>query len=98
MTVVRREVFERIGPFDPSFRRGEDSDWLLRVTEADIRIHVLDEVVLLRRAHDLNATVAGAAGQQTLLEVLHARMKRLGPERRTDGPDAGNFPTEPRWG
>lgn len=52
--VVRRETFERIGTFNEDYRSGEDTEWLLRASEAGIPMARLQEVVLYRRIHGEN--------------------------------------------
>jgi GT2 family glycosyltransferase len=52
--VVRRETFERIGTFNEDYRSSEDTEWLLRASEAGIPMARLQEVVLYRRIHGEN--------------------------------------------
>lgn len=74
-TLVRRTVFERIGGFDEGLRYGEDIDWLMRVREAGISIHVLAEVTLLYRIHANNMTRGGDTSY-VLTRVLHRSLER----------------------
>jgi hypothetical protein len=52
--LVRRSILDRVGPFDPSFRIGEDLDWFARAMDAGIRMAVLPEVLVRRRIHGSN--------------------------------------------
>ena len=48
--IVRREIVDTIGPIrDPVGGRGEMVDWIARVREAGFRLHMLDDVLALRR-------------------------------------------------
>lgn len=48
--LLRREVFERVGPMiDPPGMRGELIDWLARAREAGFRMIELTDVLALRR-------------------------------------------------
>jgi glycosyltransferase involved in cell wall biosynthesis len=55
-TLVPRECFERIGPFDAAHFGGEYSDWFLRARDLGLRTTVLGEVTLHRRLHAANTT------------------------------------------
>jgi glycosyltransferase involved in cell wall biosynthesis len=74
--VARREAFERVGPFDPSFRLCEDVDWILRAWEAGLTFGAVHDVVLLRRIHGNNMTYDEKGGREALLQVLKARIDR----------------------
>jgi glycosyltransferase involved in cell wall biosynthesis len=74
--MVRREVFDAVGPFDTSFRVGEDVDWLFRMLEAGIELTVLDDVLVRRRVHDTNLTGDYAANRTAMFRVLKARIDR----------------------
>ena len=74
--ISRRSVFELVGLFDPSFRIGEDVDWMFRVREHGIGVGMLDEVVLLRRLHGTNLTQDAAAVTMALPRVFKARIDR----------------------
>ena len=54
--LIRREVSELVGGFDPSYRVCHDTDWLFRLREADVWIDVLPEVGVIRRIHGGNLT------------------------------------------
>jgi glycosyltransferase involved in cell wall biosynthesis len=52
--VIRRGTFERIGTFNEDYRVGEDTEWLVRASEAGIPMARLQQVVLYRRIHGEN--------------------------------------------
>jgi len=80
--MFRRSVLDEVGGFDPSFRRAEDRDLLVRVREHGIGIGILPEVVLYRRFHGDNLITEKAAAHP-LLRSLRQKLER---ERTEAGP------------
>lgn len=83
--VVRKSVFECVGVFDTSFRRGADLDWLLRAKEAGIHSVSLPETLLHRRIHESNLSHQGSGGREILMRSLRKAVTR----RRTAAPSPG---------
>ena len=54
--LVRRQVFDKAGMFDPALRYAEDVDWFLRVREAGVTIVEHVDPVLRYRRHTNNMT------------------------------------------
>ena len=54
--LIRRQVFDRIGPFDTTFTHGMDVDWYMRAREAGVQYAFAPEVSLIYRLHDTNMT------------------------------------------
>ncbi|MCX6043477.1 MAG: glycosyltransferase, partial [Chloroflexi bacterium] len=52
--LIRRELFDRCGYFDPAFVIGCDSDWLARLQDAGWPLAILPQVVLRKRIHEGN--------------------------------------------
>lgn len=44
-SMTRRQVFDKFGPFCPSFSTGEDSEYAWRLAKANVHIHIYDEVL-----------------------------------------------------
>jgi glycosyltransferase involved in cell wall biosynthesis len=83
--VVRRPVFETVGPLDESLRLGEDLDWFMRARELGVRTEVVDDVVLYYRLHGGSTTYGRAPSEigyaravKNLLELRRARATRAG--------------------
>ena len=56
--VVRRVTFDRVGLLNTDYRRsGEDTEWLVRASEAGIPMARLPEIVLHKRIHGENLSV-----------------------------------------
>jgi glycosyltransferase involved in cell wall biosynthesis len=54
--LVKRELFLRIGGFDPELRHGEDTDWFMRMMKAGIVCETLPRILVNRRQHTSNLT------------------------------------------
>jgi glycosyltransferase involved in cell wall biosynthesis len=54
--LFRREVFERVGYFDPALRHAQDIDFLARFSEAGLRFWQHQDIVLTWRRHEENMT------------------------------------------
>jgi glycosyltransferase involved in cell wall biosynthesis len=54
--LIRRHVFDRVGPFDTQFKSGMDVDWYIRAREAAIRYELVPEISLICRMHTTNMT------------------------------------------
>ncbi len=74
--VTRREVWDRVGPFTPGLLFADDTDWLMRAHELEVRIEMLEEVVLYRRIHGTNITYDDDAMQRGLVLALKGRIDR----------------------
>lgn len=74
--LMRREVFDLVGPFDEGVRPAEDIDWALRAIEADVEIAKLPRVMLRRRVHPESLTQDAAAVRTALFRAFKARIER----------------------
>jgi glycosyltransferase involved in cell wall biosynthesis len=74
--LVRREVFDRIGAFNPDYVMGCDTEWLIRARDAGIKPVVVPEVLLFWRIHVANASYNHAQGQAEFFRILKATMDR----------------------
>jgi len=74
--LARRSAFELVGPYDTSFRLGEDVDWVIRAWECGLELAAVDEVVMRRRVHGANLTYDDAGCRRALLRMLRTRIER----------------------
>jgi glycosyltransferase involved in cell wall biosynthesis len=90
--LFRKEVFHKVGLFDPALRYGEDLDWFMRARECRVSIVVLDQVTLLYRLHETNMT----RGQNlTSLNMFKALKKSLDRRREKNKGVADLLPDFP---
>jgi glycosyltransferase involved in cell wall biosynthesis len=74
--LVRREVFELIGPFDESLRLSEDLDWIARAQDAGVRFGQLELTLLRYRIHAENTSRSPHANERATLRVLRESVER----------------------
>jgi glycosyltransferase involved in cell wall biosynthesis len=85
--VVRKELFERVGPFDPSYEVGEDTDWLARALDAGVRTAKVPDIVLYRLIHDSNLSSRVDLHHEKLKTILRSSVLRKRNARPdTQGP------------
>lgn len=75
-TLIRREVFRKVGCFDEEMRLSEDLDWFLRAREAGINVEVQEDVVQLYRQHDSNTTKNRLTTNRYMLRAFKKSLKR----------------------
>jgi glycosyltransferase involved in cell wall biosynthesis len=69
-TVVRREWWDRVGPFDPTLRRSEDFDLWLRIAHAGGRFDGTTRVLAHYRRHDQGTSADLELMADAVLAVL----------------------------
>jgi glycosyltransferase involved in cell wall biosynthesis len=75
-TFVRREVYERVGGFDPRFRTTLDFDFIERASAAGIRFSFIDEVLANFRLGGISSVEVRRADWETLrIGLRHSRTK-----------------------
>ncbi len=74
--LVRRELFETVGGFDPRYRIVQDTDWVARAISSGTRIGYVDEVLVRYRVHDANGSSDRELVHTEMLQVLRAAVAR----------------------
>jgi glycosyltransferase involved in cell wall biosynthesis len=75
--VVRRELFDRTGPFDETLVIGEDLDWVARAYDRGASSVCLDGIFALHRLHAQSATAIHAAfGREALKRLVRSSIDR----------------------
>ena len=74
--LIKRAVFERIGPYCEDMRLGSDVDWICRAKDAGIKSQLVEEVLLLRRMHQANSSINKALFRSGLLRVARDSVRR----------------------
>jgi glycosyltransferase involved in cell wall biosynthesis len=74
--LVRREAFDRVGPFDEGYEIACDSDWLARLKDLGMSTTMLDEPLLRWRVHGANGSYDRTTMQRELVEVLRRSVRR----------------------
>jgi glycosyltransferase involved in cell wall biosynthesis len=78
-SLIRRDVFVRVGMLDEKLRRAEDIEWFARARDAGVEVALLPEVLVYRHLHGANTSVAdettASERYAQLLEIMAARLK-----------------------
>jgi glycosyltransferase involved in cell wall biosynthesis len=74
--VVRKDVFSRIGVFDPVYKHTSDVDWIARVKDAGILMIMLPEALFYRRIHSANTSAETQIIHPELLKTLKKSIER----------------------
>lgn len=74
--LIRREAFDRVGPFDPALRIGVDMDWYARLCERGVKTLMLEQTLYRRRLHRSNLNLTHADEQSERLRVLKMALDR----------------------
>jgi glycosyltransferase involved in cell wall biosynthesis len=81
--VVRRAVFDRVGPFDASYRFSSDVEWLVRARDMGIKDVVIPELLVRRRVHAGNDTHAAHAAAGEVRRILLSSIRRKRQQGRS---------------
>ncbi|HEX7025492.1 MAG TPA: glycosyltransferase family A protein [Gemmatimonadales bacterium] len=84
--VARREVFERLGPFNAGMKHGEQTEWFLRARESGAVLELLPDVLLERRLHEHN--VSRHKAQASLAQYFELLKGHIERQRGSDPPPA----------
>jgi glycosyltransferase involved in cell wall biosynthesis len=74
--LCRKEVFDRVGVFDPTLTTAEDVDWFARARERGEKIGVAPEVLLLKGVHDRNTSLTSPDIRSDLFRALRGSVRR----------------------
>jgi glycosyltransferase involved in cell wall biosynthesis len=86
--LVRRELFDSVGPFDESLRIGHDIDWMSRAKDAGAGLAHVDRVVLHYRVHPQNTTSDVQTNTIDMLRSMRSSVQR----KRTAAAGSGDRP------
>lgn len=76
--LIRREVFDRVGPFTEGVRTGEIIEWFTRVEARGLKVMKLDLVATDRRIHQTNfGRTDRAEEMKNYAAILRERLKNL---------------------
>lgn len=74
--VIRREALADLGPFATDLRIATDTEWLVRMRQLDLRLDVIDEVVLLKARRPTSLSTDVDTYRSELLRVARDFVKR----------------------
>jgi glycosyltransferase involved in cell wall biosynthesis len=74
--LLRRSVFEQVGPFGTDYANGQDTDWLARAKDACVDYGMVEEPLLVYRIHRGNASGNTETSARDLLRLLRESVHR----------------------
>jgi glycosyltransferase involved in cell wall biosynthesis len=75
--VTHKHVFDRVGNFNISYITASDYEWITRAKDFDVKIDILPQVLLYRRIHNTNLSLAGKNNAAKLrLRILKESLDR----------------------
>ena len=93
-TLIKKEVFQKVGLFDEEMPTAEDLDWLIRAREAGIEILVHKDIVQFYTMHAKNITNDRKLSNFYMLKAYKKsldRRRKSGDENFRNVPKLGNF-------
>jgi len=90
--LVRRNVFDRIGLFNPQYWFGDATDWLSRAIEQGLIIEMLLEVLTHHRMHESNLTRRlSEKSRDEFLNIVKASLDRRRKQTKVSSLTQKNF-------
>jgi glycosyltransferase involved in cell wall biosynthesis len=77
--LLRRDDFQRVGPFDETLKVGEFIEWFARARDVGLIPVMIDEVVLERRIHGANQTIRHRADYRDYVHAVKRALDRRRP-------------------
>lgn len=74
--LVRRPTLDRVGPFEPRFRHGSDTDWQARAADAGVRWRLLPDVLVQYRIHGANHSYDNLGMKREMFALLRSSLER----------------------
>jgi glycosyltransferase involved in cell wall biosynthesis len=75
--MLKKTCFEKIGLFNPEYKTGEDTEWLVRAKEANLKMARIPLIFLRRRIHDSNISLNyGEKPNVNLLKIMRKSIHR----------------------
>jgi glycosyltransferase involved in cell wall biosynthesis len=81
--LFRRRILDQVGGFDEDLRFCEDTDYFLKLKEADYRVVLCEADTLIYRRHSTNATCDVVGAQDGVMELIRRRRKRRSTTQRS---------------
>ncbi|HEY9704612.1 MAG TPA: glycosyltransferase family A protein [Allocoleopsis sp.] len=74
--LYRKYVFEKVGYFDEVLKQNEDTDLFMRLRENNIKIGIIEEILLYYRRHKTNTTLNQDENMRFMLKSLQKSIQR----------------------
>lgn len=74
--LVRRAIFDHVGPFNEGYKSGSDSEWFFRAKDMGVPMRILPDVLLHRTIHRENQSHDTATANRELLLMVRNSLKK----------------------
>jgi len=74
--LVRRDVFDEVGPFDTTYFAANDTDWFLRARDLGLPVALVEEPLQRYRLHGANASAAMDVIRREHMRAFMTSVKR----------------------
>lgn len=74
--MARRHCFDRIGGFDPGYKRGEDTEWIQRARDLGLVMDRMPVLFLKQRVHEQNTEIRKNPDVINYLKMMHESVQR----------------------
>ena len=74
--LVRREVFDRVGLYDTSYRNGSDTDWVYRANDLGVKLGQVEATLLIKGVHADNESHATQINRDEIFRALRSSVIR----------------------
>ena len=74
--ILHRRAFDRVGPFDTSYRYANDTDWISRATDQGVPCAMLNEVYVDKRVHDTNLGHNAPEMRKDIMRMVRSAVER----------------------
>ncbi len=89
-SMIRRNVFHRVGTFEERWKIASDIEWFARIRRSGVNIWVIDDVLLHKRIHASNLSNVTAMTPVYREELLQLASESVLRQRSARSPDSGN--------
>lgn len=80
--MIRKSLFEKMGPFDTSLPTGSDTEFFFLLKDADVPFTQLEEVFVRKRIHQDNQSKSRDALRRDIMETLRRSIHRQRAQTR----------------
>ena len=74
--VARKQLFDRIGGLDPEFRIANDTEWFKRAMDLNVKMAVIQKVLLRKRIHEANTSIYSSGLTREFLQIARQSLRR----------------------
>jgi len=80
--MIRKTLFEKMGPFDTSLPTGSDTEFFFQLKDADVPFTQLEEIYVRKRIHQDNQSKSRDALRRDIMETLRRSIHRQRAQTR----------------